>query len=157
MKFWLAAWGLALLGAGGLVQAADEQVDIAAIRHLQASWNAAVESGSIEGYLAVLDEDVELMPTDAPLIRGRDNYGQFLQPVFVQDSYEIEVTDPGTIQVSGDLAYARYEYIIHRTPKGSDEPVSSRRKFLDVLRRQEDGSWRVLEHIWNYNKPGVTP
>ena len=47
--------------------------------------------------------------------------------------------------------------IIHRMPKGSSERISSLRKFLEVLRRQEDGSWRVLKHIWNYNEPGVTP
>ena len=46
---------------------------------------------------------------------------------------------------------------IHRMPKGSSERISSLRKFLDVMRRQEDGSWRVLKHIWNYNEPGVTP
>jgi len=42
-------------------------------------------------------------------------------------------------------------------PKGSSERISSLRKFLDVMRRQGDGSWRVLKHIWNYNEPGVTP
>ena len=137
--------------------AADAGADAAAIRDLQAAWNTAVEAGDIAGYLAVLDADVELLPTDAPPIRGRDHYGQFLGPVFEQDSYEIEVVDLGTVGVDGDLAYARYDYIIHRTPKAGGERVSSLRKFVDVLRRQEDGSWRVLKHIWNYNEPGVMP
>ena len=159
MKIWLMGTCLGLAAALAAAQEVDAgaEADVAAIRQLQADWNAAVEQGSIEGYLAVLDADVELMPTDAPTIRGRDNYGQFLQPVFEQDRYEVEVLAPSEIEVSGDIAYARYDYIIHRFPAGSDEPVSSRRKFLDVLRRQEDGSWRVLKHIWNYNEPGVTP
>lgn len=146
---------LLLLGAAPL--AADPEADVVAIRALQAAWNQAVEAGDIPGYLAVLDADVELLPTDAPPIRGRDHYGQFLGPVFEQDSFEIEVVDPGTVEVDGDLAYARYDYVIHRMPKGSDERISSLRKFVDVLRRQEDGSWRVLKHIWNYNEPGVIP
>ena len=137
--------------------AADPAADAAAIRALQAAWNQAVEAGDIKGYLAVLDADVELLPTDAPPIRGRDHYGQFLGPVFEQDRFEIEVVGPGTVEVDGNLAYARYDYVIHRMPKGTDERISSLRKFLDVLRRQEDGSWRVLKHIWNYNEPGVTP
>lgn len=159
MKIWLMGTCLGLAAALAAAQEVDAgtEADVAAIRQLQADWNAAVEQGSIKGYLAVLDADVELMPTDAPAIRGRDNYGRFLQPVFKQDRYEVEVLAPSEIEVSGDIAYARYDYIIHRFPSGSDEPVSSRRKFLDVLRRQEDGSWRVLKHIWNYNEPGVTP
>ena len=86
------------------------------------------ESGNIPGYLAVLDEDVELMPTDAPPIRGRDNYAVFLGPVFEADRFEIEVVDPGMIEVDGDLAWARYDYIIHRLPIGEDTRISSYRK-----------------------------
>ena len=142
---------------GSAVPADDGADDIAAIRAVYAGWNAAVESGNIVGYLAALDEDVELMPTDAPPIRGRDNYAGFLEPVFATDSFEIEIADTGTIEVDGDLAWARYDYIIHRLPEGGAARISSYRKFLDVLRRQPDGSWRVLKHIWNYNEPGVTP
>ena len=151
------AFAGSVLLLGTVPLAADPAADAAAIRALQAAWNQAVEAGDIPGYLAVLDADVELLPTDAPPIQGRDHYGQFLGPVFEQDRFEIEVVDPGTVKVDGDLAYARYDYIIHRMPHGTGERISSLRKFLDVLRRQEDGSWRVLKHIWNYNEPGVTP
>ena len=65
-----------------------------------------------------------------------------------------------TIEVEGNMAYARYDYIIHTTSIPSDSiqtttTVSSYRKFLDVMRRQSDGSWRVYKHIWNYNEPVV--
>ena len=52
---------------------------------------------------------------------------------------------------------ARYDYIIHRMPVGGDDRFSSYRKFLDVLKRQPDGTWRVFKHIWNYNEPSPTP
>jgi len=129
--------------------------DIAAIRQLQDDWNRAVEAGSVDGYAAVLDHDIELLPTDAPPINGVDNYRAMLDGVFATDTFKIEVVVPATIEVDGDRAYARYDYIIHRTPKNSTETISSYRKFLDVMRRQEDGSWRVYKHIWNYNEPGV--
>lgn len=137
--------------------AADPADDVAAIQALQARWNQAVEAGNIDGYVAVLDADIELMPTDAPPIRGADNYRAFLQPVFVNDTYRIEAVGPGEIVVDGDLAYARYDYIIHRTPKDGSQTFSTLRKYLDVMRRQEDGSWRVYKHIWNFNEPGLQP
>lgn len=155
-----AAAGILALAApdGRGAEAADEGAeDVAGIRALYAAWNDAVENGDVPGYLAVLDEDVELMPTDAPPIQGRDNYGVFLGPVFTSDRFEIEVAEPAAIEIDGDLAWARYDYIIHRLPAGSDTRISSYRKFLDVLKRQPDGSFRVLKHIWNYNEPGVTP
>ena len=131
--------------------------DVAAIRSLQASWNEAVEASSVEGYIAVLDPEIELLPTDAPPIKGTEGYSAMLDGVFSTDTFEIEVQDAGTVDVSGDWAYARYDYVIHRTPVGSEEAVGSERKYLDVLRRQADGSWRVYKHIWNYNTPDATP
>lgn len=152
----LSPWPVAAQ-AGDPAAADAGEADIAAIRALYTAWNEAVEGSDISGYLAVLDADVELLPTDAPPFRGRDNYGAFLQPVFGNDRFEIEVAEPPAVQVDGDLAYARYDYIIHRMPVGSEERISSYRKFLDVLKRQPDGTWRVLKHIWNYNAPGVMP
>jgi uncharacterized protein (TIGR02246 family) len=149
-----------LLGCGERVaeQAGDVSArDVAAIRALQASWNAAVEASSVEGYLTVLDPEIELLPTDAPPIRGKEGYGAMLEGVFATDTFEIEVKDPGTVEVAGDWAWARYDYVIHRTPIGGDETFSSERKFLDIMRRQPDGSWGVYRHIWNYNAPDATP
>ena len=133
------------------------EADIAAIRQLQADWNIAVEAGSVDSYAAVLDDDIELLPTDAEPINGVGNYRAMLKGVFSSEDFKVEVMAPSVIEVDGDRAYARYDYIIHRTPKGSTETVSSYRKFLDVMRRQDDGSWRVYKHIWNYNEPDVVP
>mgnify|MGYP003723556969 CR=1 FL=1 len=36
--------------------------------------------------------------------------------------------------------------------KGEEEIFSS-----EYRRRQDDGSWRVYKHIWNYNEPDVVP
>lgn len=157
-SFVIAAIAVAAWGCGAPPQSsADPEADIAAIKTLQADWNKAVEAGSIDGYVAVLDDDIELMPTDAEPITGADNYRAFLQPVFVNDTYRIEAAGPTEIVVDGDLAYARYDYIIHRSPKDSDETFSTLRKYLDIMRRQPDGSWRVYKHIWNFNEPGLMP
>jgi uncharacterized protein (TIGR02246 family) len=133
------------------------EADIAAIRQLEDDWNQAVEAGSVDGYAAVLDDNIELLPTDAPPISGVDNYRAMLNGVFTSDDFKIEVLAPSIIEVDGDLGWARYAYIIHRTPKGGSETISSHRKFLDIMRRQEDGGWRVYKHIWNYNEPNVVP
>ena len=159
---------LVLIGALGVLLAgcaerpvevsqASAAEDIEAIRALQAQWNAAVEGSSVDGYMAVLDPEIELLPTDAPPIHGKEGYASMLEGVFATDTFEIEVKDSGTVEVAGDWAWARYDYVIHRTPIGGDVTFSSERKFLDIMRRQPDGSWGVYRHIWNYNTPDVTP
>lgn len=136
---------------------ASGSTGVDAIRQLQRDWNAAVEAGGVDGYVAVLDPDIELMPTDAEPIIGAIYYRQFLGPVFENDTFKIDVQEPAEIEVSGDIADAPYDYVIHRMPKNSDERYSTHRKFLDVLRRQASGGWGVYQHIWNYDVPDATP
>ncbi len=144
---------------GGCDQPKSEDIsrsdDISAIRSLQNNWNQAVETSNVDGYLSVLDEQIELIPTDAPPINGKEGYREMLEQVFNTSTFNIEVVDEGTIEVDGNMAYTRYDYIIHTTSTTSDskesETISTYRKFLDVMRRQSDGSWKVYKHIWNYN------
>ena len=136
--------------------------DIAAIRALQDRWNAAVEAGNTDGYIAVLDDNIELLPINAPPINGTEGYRAMLDGVFSANTFDIEAVDRGTIEVAGDIGWARYDYIVHRTPKATgdgSEPVtvSSLGRYIDIMRRQDDGSWRVYKHIWNYSEPGVVP
>ena len=56
--------------------------------------NAAVEAGSVDGYAAVLDDDIELLPTDAETIRGIANYRAMLEGVFTTDDFRIEIAVP---------------------------------------------------------------
>lgn len=131
--------------------------DVQTIRALQEHWNAAVETSDIDGYLSILDPEIELLPTDAPPIVGKEAYRAMLEGVFATDTFRIDVLDTSAVEVAGDWAWSRYDYVIHRTPIGTDQTFSSRRKYLDILRRQDDGSWAVYKHIWNYDTPDVVP
>jgi uncharacterized protein (TIGR02246 family) len=165
----IAAVAVVLVACGGGSPAPESQAatptpagptveeDIAAIQALYAGWNKAVEASDVAGYVSVLDPEVELLPVGAPPIAGTAGYAEMLDGVFSTNTYEIVPQTPATIEVAGDWAWSRYNYVIHRTPKGSEETFSPQRKFLDILRRQPDGSWGVYRHIWNYNSPDATP
>ncbi|MFM8355010.1 MAG: hypothetical protein ACKOBM_08910, partial [Gammaproteobacteria bacterium] len=56
------------------VARADDAADVAAIDQLYADWRKAVESADIDGYVAVLDTNVRLLPPDAEAIVGAENY-----------------------------------------------------------------------------------
>lgn len=148
-----------LTGCGGSPASSGPtaEEDVTAIRALYAGWIEAVENSDVAGYIAVLDPEVQLLPTGAPPINGSAGYAAMLEGVFATDTFKIDVTSPAAIEVAGDWAWARYDYVIHRTPIGSEETFNPERKFLDVLRRQPDGSWGVYRHIWNYNTPDAAP
>jgi len=59
------------------------------------------------------------------------------------------------LNVAGDWAFARGPFELRLTPKPGGEPVVDRGKFIDVFRRQGDGSWRFARVIFNRNRPAA--
>lgn len=148
---------LMLASLTGGAALADTRSDIEAIDAVYASWRKAVESADIPGYVAVLHEDVRLLPPDAEPIVGAANYAKFLEPVFAAADYRIEVVRSPVIEVFGDVALAEYEYVIHLALKNADVGVRqpgaltaerTAARYIDVLRRDAEGRWAVYRHAW---------
>ena len=138
----------------------SEQSDIDAILKLYENWQAAVESSSIPGYLACLDDNIRMMAPGAPDVYGIGNYEDFLGPVFEGATYHSERKGPIQVEVMGDMAIARYDTIIHLTMKSEGDDIASEgaltdavndMRYFDTLRRQDDGSWKAYTHMWNDN------
>ena len=110
-----------------------EEAEAAIIESLYQDWITAVETGNTDLYLSVLSEDIELIPTDAPALRTNKDYGEFLKTVFVDDSFKINQIGNREITISGNLAYARYDYEIIRTSRKEQIAYPTTRNFLDIL------------------------
>jgi uncharacterized protein (TIGR02246 family) len=159
-------WGLlALMWVAGVCvagegkspgSALDVKADVKAIEALYAGWRHAVEHSNIDGYLAILHDDIRLLPPGAAALQGRDNYGKFLEPVFDTATYDIEIERLQVIEVVGDTAVAEYDYTIHLNLKNPEVAVSepgaltessTSARYFDVLLRTEEG-WKVWRHSW---------
>jgi len=141
----------------------SHDADIDEIDALYATWREAVETADIPKYVSVLHPDVRLLPPGAAAIVGAENYGRFLEPVFAAADYRIEVIEPLTIELLGDLAVAEYAYVIHLDMKAGAQGISepgaltderTTARYFDVLKKV-DGSWRVWRHLWNDPPPRV--
>ena len=52
--------------------------EIAKIEELFDKWDKAVESSDRDGYVDGLDENITLMPPGGVVIKGKENYREFL-------------------------------------------------------------------------------
>jgi len=57
------------------------------------------------------------------------------------------------VRVSGDLAVVRGTDTGTTAPKSGGEPVKYNLKWLTVLERQPDGTWKWIYEMWNDNDP----
>ena len=137
----------------------NRSADISGILRLYEKWAAAVESGDRQRYVNLLDENVALIAPGAQDIVGKENYAEFLMPVFANATYKIEPLGSFDIQLINDFALVRYDYVVRVSIKEGVETITNsdaaltqtmnNSKYLDVLRRNDSGEWKVFRHMWN--------
>jgi ketosteroid isomerase-like protein len=96
--------------------------------------------------------DAHLMPPNAPTIQGRDAVQKFWGGLMGAYQLKFGVT-ADEVEGRGDLAYARGHYTLDGTPKAKGDPIHDEGKFLEVLRRQPDGSWRYAVDMYSSDLP----
>ena len=116
----------------------DEQ----AIRELIETWMRATREGDVNTVLSLMTPDaVFLVPGQAPM-QGRDAFAKALQEML--GTTAIDATSHiDEITVCGELAYCRTRLSVIVTSRHSQTPVERHGHTLSILRRGEDGKWRL--------------
>jgi uncharacterized protein (TIGR02246 family) len=127
--------------------------DIAAIRATDSAFTRAMGAGDAAGVAAIYLPDAHLMPPDAASVEGRAAIQQFIAGLLGAYHLTIAVS-ADEIEGRGDLAYARGHYTMEGTPNAAGVPaLREQGKFVEVLRRQPDGTWRYAVDMWSPNQP----
>ena len=129
----------------------DSTEDIAAIESMSAARAKAFNEGNAEAIAIHFAEDAILMPPGQPAVTGRPAVASYYQAIF--DEYAAELSSGyEEVKVSGDLAIGRGYAEVKLAPHAGGESVVSTAKYLNVLERQPDGSWKTTHDIWNGNE-----
>ncbi len=123
--------------------------DVAAIRDASQAFVRANLASDWTAGLAVLTEDAVWMPPNEPALEGRAAIQEWLTPFTVMD---FELTALET-EGHGGLAYRRGRYSFTVTTEGTPEPITDTGKYVEIWRKQPDGSWLTDQVIWNSDQP----
>jgi len=97
-------------------------------------------------------DDAVLMPSDEPIVSGREAIAARYQQDLDKFTAEL-VTTPDEIEVSGNLGFVRGTFTITLTPKDEGEKIEAKFKAISILRKGMDGSWKLYCDIWNSDAP----
>ncbi|UCC49881.1 MAG: DUF4440 domain-containing protein [Gemmatimonadota bacterium] len=152
----LAALSLALVSlscqppAAEMAQLSDE--DKAAIQNLLDELVQAELASDWEAVFAMYTENVVAMPANQPALEGLAAVREWFESQSFTVS-DLAVT-VGEIDGRGDLAYLRGTYT-ETFAMGEEEPTEAQGKFVWILRKQADGSWRIAISISNSDLPAA--
>lgn len=95
---------------------------------------------------AFYSEDALLLPPNMPMVSGRSNIRDVIKAFLDMGARDASLKDIH-VGSSGDLGYVIGTYSFN---------VGGARdsgKYLEVHRRQPDGSWKAIADIWNSDSP----
>lgn len=113
---------------------------------------SAFSAGDIAGNLAVMTEDIVLMPANEPMRKGKEAMRAWLEGVHNKFTFDVRYIE-SNVEVFGNTAIERYVGAGRVTPKAGGAPIEDRFKGIHVYRRQPDGSWLIAQDIWNGDLP----
>lgn len=132
--------------------------DETAIRATSDAFTAAANAGNVDGLSALYTSDAAIHPDLMPAAVG----AEAIRKLWTDMTAAVRVTIAPTItQVkgAGDMAWMSGTYHVAYAMKDSTlaAPPAEDGKFLEVLMRQGDGSWKIVADSWNANAPPAAP
>lgn len=125
----------------------------AALSELAAKYLQAVNRGDADGLAVLYTEDAIRMQTNSKAKVGRDAIRLFAAADYADTNWDMQLRVDES-EYSGDLAFVRGTYALSISPEDSPSEVYQEvGKWMDVMRRQDDGSWLIAREISNRNHP----
>jgi ketosteroid isomerase-like protein len=99
---------------------------------------------------ALYTDDAVLDPPHAPGLKGRAAIKTWLEqfPPLTAFKANNQIVDG-----RDDLAYVVGTYTMTIAPPGAPGPITDSGKFVEILRKQSDGSWLIAVDIFNSDLP----
>jgi ketosteroid isomerase-like protein len=126
--------------------------DRAAILANDSTFARAATAGDVEGVLGTYAADGALLPPNAPAVKGADGIRGFWGGFMAAYDLKMDIQSD-EIDGRGDLAYVVGRYRFTATPKAKGVAMKDEGKFVEVYRRQPDGSWKYAVDIYNSDLP----
>ena len=138
-------------------KAPDTAADEMAVRDSEAAalkdWQAK-DADKITSHYA---PDAVLMITNVPAAKGSDAVKSIVSTT-LKDPHMSLTYSPTVVVLSksDDMAYVQGVYTMTFTEPRTGSTLMEKGKYLTVYRKQDDGSWKIVEDIDNADAPATT-
>jgi uncharacterized protein (TIGR02246 family) len=149
---WFTLLSFAFIGTAS----ADKKIE-QTLRDLDAQWSAAAAAKDLDKTVSYYSDDAIIMPPNAPSATTREA---------IRSAWKEMLTSPGAavswtatkveVAKAGDLAYVSGTYEETMTD-ASGKPAKDRGKYLEIFKKQADGTWKAILDIWNSDLPASAP
>ena len=122
------------------------QEELEQFQSFYGSWKECLLNQDFGGMAAHYSEDTVVMPPNQPTVVGRDAVRDWMAsfPRVTRAEFEIDEVEGG-----GEFAFVRGRYSMTMEPEGAPGPIHDQGKYIEIRKRQPDGSWLLARDIFN--------
>ena len=139
--------------ATGDTRSADE----AALKSLDDEWSKAIGSRDVEKTISYYSDDAMLMLPNIPTLTGKEPIRGLWKSMFGSQTFSGGwKTTKVEVARSGDLAYINGTYEFTEQDE-TGKAITDKGKYVKVLRKHTDGSWKCIADMFNSDLPAGEP
>ncbi len=129
-----------------------------ALREVDVQWAAAAQARDFEKVFSYYSATAIELPPNAPANKTREEIKRSWQPLIKAPGVSLS-WQPTKVEVSEshDLGYIAGTYEYTTTNAAGKKIVVDRGKYLEVMRKIDDGSWKCVAVSWNSDLPAAKP
>lgn len=148
---------LLLFSTACQTQSDTRAADESALRKLDEEWSKAIGARDVDKTVSYYSDDALLMSPNIPTLTGKEPIRTLWKSMLDSQSFsggrsatKVEVAR------SGDLAYVSGNYEFkEQDDRGA--PIVDKGKYLEVWRKQADGSWKCVADTFHSDLPVGAP
>ena len=134
-------------------RAADET----ALKKLDEEWSKAAGDRDVDKTISYYSDDAVVMPPNIPTLSGKEPIRALWKSMLESPDFsggwkatKVEVAR------SGDLAYVNGTYEFNEKDD-SGKPITDKGKYLEIWKKQADGSWKCVADMFSSDLPVAAP
>jgi ketosteroid isomerase-like protein len=146
-------FGFVVLSTTAFGQERQEAIEIQSMyaSRFNSFQSASTPEAQADAYVLDVADDAVWMPQNAAPVRGKAAVRAYIEEFFRTYILETDSQVIESLDADGELASRRFmtdgTYVIRATGKR----VAFDQKYIDVLKKQPDGSWKITLHMWSNN------
>lgn len=149
-RYFLLILSLILFSCGQPNNSVDTSAEEAKVRETFEQFIDAIEQGDMEAYLSYFTDDFVGYDPGRPPVEMNDTFREETKAFFESTSLKLTNHETQEVIVRDDIAVHRHTgTLLLGNKKDSSKAMSMNINYLDIMKKQPDGSWKFKMHTVN--------
>jgi len=133
-------------------RAADEQ----AIRDSETAWVKEFAAKDTDKIVAHYADDGTMLLSNTPTMTGKEAIRTGIKDAVADPKFSLDLkTAKVEVSKGGDIAYSQGTYSVMMTDPKSKKVLHETGRYVEVYKKQADGSWKIVEDINSPEAPAA--